>query len=388
MNGERRGAARFASPAIEPRDIAERFRARFGGDPRLFRAPGRINIIGEHTDYSGGFAAPAAIDRRCLVAAAPNPHRALHMSSLNLNESIERPIDQFERTGHWSDYVAAVAAAMMSEGHAVRGCDMIISSDVPIGAGVSSSAALSVASTMALAAASDLSRTPEDVRRLAWKAENQFSGVPCGPLDQFASVFGKRDHALLLDCCSLTAEPMRAPPNVAFVLIDSGVKHQLSDGAYEQRRRECEDAASLLAVPSLRDADLGSIERLQGNLKRRARHVVTENARTLALAAAFEGGDCISAGKLIMESHESLRQDFEVTCQETDMLASIANATPGVYGARQMGGGFGGCVLALVESARVTEAGRRISEACVEKNSIGGDWFACALSGGASEVTL
>ncbi|MFO0203249.1 MAG: galactokinase [Alphaproteobacteria bacterium] len=388
MTGEGRGATRFATPAQDPRQMADRFRVRFGSVARLFRAPGRINIIGEHTDYSGGFAAPAAIDRACLAAAAANTDRVLRISSLTLEETVERPLDGFERTGHWSDYVASVAAALASEGRAVEGCDLLLASDVPIGAGVSSSAALTVSTAMALMAASGLNAAPEDVRRVAWRAENQFAGVPCGPLDQFASVFGKKNRALLLDCRSLTASPMPAPPNTAFVLIDSGVKHRLSDGAYEQRRRECEEAAAALGLASLRDADIGSIEPLHGDLQRRARHVVTENARTLLLAAAFARGDCIGAGALMVKSHESLRADFEVTCAETDALASIANATPGVYGARQMGGGFGGCVIAFVDSARAGEAGRRISATYVERGGVGGDWFACALSDGAGEVRL
>lgn len=386
MTAEGRGAPRFATPAEDPRQLAERFQARFGGVARIFRAPGRINVIGEHTDYSGGFAMPAAIDRACWIAAAPNALGVLRIASLTVEDAVERPLGAFKRTGHWSDYVVAVAAALASDDHAVSGCDLLISSDVPIGAGASSSAALTVSSAMALLAACGGGAQPEDVRRLAWRAENHFVGMPCGPLDQFASVFGQAGHALLLDCRSLTATPVLAPSNAAFMLIDSGVKHRLNDGAYERRRRECEEAAAALGVASLRDAELDQIARLTGDLKRRARHVITENARTLALAAAFERGDCRSAGDLMQASHDSLRADFDVTCPETDALAAIANAASGVFGARQMGGGFGGGVLALVDSSRANEAGRRISAAYREHGGLGGGWFVCALANGAGEV--
>jgi galactokinase len=309
----------------------------------------------------------------------------LRVVSLNLKEEIERPSDVFERCNHWSDYVAGCAAALQAEGRAPQGWDMVISSDVPLGAGVSSSAALTVATSLAMIADAAIETSPEHLRRIAWSAENRYAGMPCGPLDQFASVFGERDHALLMDCRSLSAEALALPARLAFVLIDSGVKHKLVDGGYEQRRRECEQAAAVLGVKALRDAsetDLALIEPLRS----RARHVVTENARVIQMTDALRAGDCVAAGHLMAASHRSLRDDFAVTCPETDDLAEIANATPGVFGARQMGGGFGGCVIALVDQASAGDSATQVAEAYRTRHNSGGDWFVCRAADGAGEL--
>ncbi len=380
--------ARPTEHAIDAADAATlsaRFVQRFGGSPRLFRAPGRINIIGEHTDYSKGLALPAAIDRACMIAAAPNAKGLLRLVSLNFGEEIGRPAATFERRDHWSDYVAGCVAAVQAEGYAPQGWDMVISSDVPLGAGVSSSAALTVATSLAITSYANEPPDLERVRVLAWTAESRFVGMPCGPLDQFASVFGKRDHALMMDCRSLTADVIPLPANTAFVLIDSGVKHRLVDGGYEQRRRECEQAAAQLGLNALRDASAHDLERVEPPLRQRALHVVTENERVMQTAAALRAADVVTAGALMAQSHKSLRDDFAVTCAETDALAEIANATRGVFGARQMGGGFGGCVIALVDATHARDAAAHIVGAYERRWKIGGDWFVCQTADGAGE---
>jgi galactokinase len=265
---------------------------------------------------------------------------------------------------------------------------MVIVSDVPLGGGVSSSAALTVATTLAMTNAEEGAVAPERIRHIAWTAENRFAGMPCGPLDQFASVFGRKGQALLMDCRTLSAEPVPLPADAAFLLVNSGVKHALVDGGYAQRRRECEDAAARLGVKVLRDADLRQIAALEAPLRQRARHVLTENARVGAVADALHRGDCVNAGRLVAESHQSLRADFDVTCPETDSLAAIANETPGVFGARQMGGGFGGCVIALVAADRASEAAAHIAETYGRRWNTGGDWFVCRTADGAGELNL
>lgn len=370
-------------------DVSERFDARFGARPDLFAAPGRINIIGEHTDYSGGFAMPAAIDRRCIVGVAPNGGTALRVRSMTLDAEAELPLHTFQKRGDWSDYVGAVAAALLRAGTTVPGCDLLIISDVPLGAGVSSSAALEVAVALALLHVAGASADKDHVARWAWEAETDFVGAPCGPMDQFASVHGVDSAALLLDCRALRATPVRLPPNAALFLVDSGVRHRIVDGGYGARRRDCEAAAALLGVDALRDTDAAALQRaaLPEQLQRRARHVVSENARVHAVAAALEAQDLGAAGALMSQSHASLRDDFDVTCTETDLLASIARAAPGVFGARQMGGGFGGAVIVLADAERAQQAASDIAQDYRGRTGLGGDWFACVLSDGAGAMS-
>ena len=368
--------------------LRDAFKTRFGAAPRVFRGPGRVNLIGEHTDYSGGFAMPCAIDKACLVAAAANDTDVLRIASLAMDGAVERPIAGFGAQGHWSDYVAGAAAALQEAGVAVGGADLLIASDVPLGAGVSSSAALEVAVTLALAGLAGARLSLEETARIAWRAETEFVGAPCGPLDQFASVFGAPETALVLDCRSLTAEPAPFPEDLALLVVESGIRHAVRDGGYPARRADCEAAAEALGVALLRDAQLGDLARLSGRLKQRARHVVTENARVLAAAEALRRGEAAAFGALMNASHASLRDDFEATCPETDALSEIAAQTPGVYGARQMGGGFGGCVLALVEAAQVQEAAAAVVSAYRHPSGEPAPWFVCRPAGGAAEVVL
>jgi galactokinase len=368
--------------------LRDAFKTRFGRPPRLFRAPGRVNLIGEHTDYSGGFAMPCAIDKACLVAAAPNGGDVLRIASLVMEETAERPLESFAAQGRWSDYPAGVAAALQESGVAVSGAELLICSDVPLGAGVSSSAALEVAVALALAGLAGAALSREDLARLAWRAETGFVGAPCGPLDQFASVFGAPEAALVMDCRSLTAVPVPFPQNLALLVIESGVRHAVRDGGYPARRADCEAAADALGVSLLRDADPKDLGRLSERLRRRARHVLSENARVLAAAEALKANHAKAFGALMKAAHESLRDDFEATCPETDILADLAARTDGVFGARQMGGGFGGCVLALTEADKAEAAAAAIVSAYPHPSGRAAPWFVCRPAGGAAEIIL
>lgn len=369
--------------------LRDEFRARLGTAPRLFQAPARINIIGEHTDYSKGFVLPAAIDRFCTIAIAPNTRGTLRVSSRALGAEQEISTALFARKGDWSDYVAGVFFALRDAGIAAPACDVTIASDVPMGAGVSSSAALEVAAAHAFAAMAGEVLSADAASRIARAAEQDFVGMPCGPMDQYIAAHGRDGIALLLDCRSMVAREAPIPDGASFLVIDSGVRHKLVDGGYKARRADCEEAAKRLGVAALRDADL---ERIAGadlppRLAKRARHVATENARCEDAARALIQGDLTRVGQLMAQSHASLRDDFEVTCAETDALAALANREPGVFGARQMGGGFGGAVLALVESRRVTAVRDALVESYGAERGKRTEAFICRVAGGAGEIS-
>ncbi len=368
--------------------VLQAFRDRFGGRPRLFSAPGRINIIGEHTDYSEGFVMPAAIDLSCLVAMAPNGGGDMRVLALDRKE--EAVIGRaFVRTGGWSDYVAGVRAALLDAGVDAPGCDLVIHGSVPQGAGVSSSAALEVSSMLAMLACAGAEASPADVALWAQSAEAKYVGMPCGIMDQFISANGSPGHALVLDCRSLSFERVRLPDDIAFVVIDSQIRHRLVDGGYAARRTDCETASELLGLRVLRDALPGMLDQgaLPEPILRRARHVVSENLRVGRTQKALAVGDIAEVGRMMNASHSSLRDDFEVTCAETDMLAAIAAQTPGVHGARQMGGGFGGAVLALVDASQADEASNSITAAYAARTGIETTAFVCRIDGCAREIT-
>lgn len=368
--------------------LRDAFHARFGAVPRLFQAPGRINIIGEHTDYSEGLVLPAAIDRFCTIAIAPNAHGTLRLVSLTLGEEQEISTVRLTRRGDWSDYVAGVFFVLRAAGTAAPACDVMVASDVPMGAGVSSSAALEVAAAHAFAAMAGSALPADAASRIARAAEQDFVGMPCGPMDQYIAAHGRDGTALLLDCRSMIARETPIPEDASFLVIDSGVRHKLIDGGYKARRADCEEAARRLGVAALRDADLARIAGadLPPRLFKRARHVVTENVRCEDAARALMQGDLTRVGQLMAQSHASLRDDFEVTCAETDSLAALANSEPGVFGARQMGGGFGGAVLALVESRRVAAVRDALVAAYEAERGARAEAFICRVAGGAGEV--
>ena len=354
----------------------EQLKAQFGeiyaADPEVFSAPGRVNLIGEHTDYNDGFVLPMAIERRTYVAAASNGSSRLRVRSLNVDQAFEADLAEpaVKRRGSWRDYVEGTARALRERGFPVTGADLLIHSDVPAGAGLSASAALELSVGLALATLGG-SASPDRVQlALAGQAaEHEYVGTLCGIMDQYIAALGQTDAALLIDCRSLATETVPMRLGDARVLIcDTRVKHQLSTSGYNDRRRESARGCQLLGqalpgVRSLRDVQLDDFERLAPELpdveRRRCRHVLTENARTLAAALALAEGDLRELGQLMLKSHASLRDDYEVSCAELDVAVEVAAAQAGAYGARMTGGGFGGCTVSLVEGRAV----ERVSDA-------------------------
>ena len=348
----------------------EAFAAHFGGAPAwLAAAPGRVNLIGEHTDYNGGFVLPMAIDRYAVVAAGPaklggrGGGARIRVYSAALETAVDLPLDTPLAPGEpsWANYVRGVISGFQRRGMAPDSLDMVIVSDVPLGGGLSSSAALEVATATMLEGATGNSLDARDKARLCRQAEHEFAGVPCGLMDQLASVMGDEAGALLIDCqLELVRVVPFDDPAVSVLICNTNIRHALADGAYSRRRAECAEAARQLGVPSLRDASPEMVETARGIfdpvVRRRARHVVTENVRTLAAAAHLEQRDFAKVGELMFESHRSLRDDFEVSCTELDTLVDAAGeigAAGGVLGARMTGGGFGGCTVSLVRTRSV-----------------------------------
>ena len=313
---------------------------------RVARAPGRVNLIGEHTDYNEGFVLPIAIDRYTAVSAALRGDGLITVDASDLGDSDTFSLTAIERTDSWADYVRGVVKLLELS----HGADLHITSNVPRGAGLSSSAALEVAVGRALC---DL---PGDaLARLCQRAENEFVGVQCGIMDQFASANARAGHALLLDCRDLSHRHVPIPAGAAILVCDSRIKRHLAGTAYNERRATCQRAASLLGVSALRDATLDAVERLPEPMRKRARHVVSENNRTVAAAAALSAGDLVSVGQLMDESHRSMRDDYEIVPGELDALAAVMRDVPGCYGARLTGAGFGGCCVGIADRAAAAE---------------------------------
>ncbi|HEX8129056.1 MAG TPA: galactokinase [Pyrinomonadaceae bacterium] len=343
------------------------FRDLYGTRPRLFRAPGRVNLIGEHTDYNDGFVLPMAIDRETCVAAAPRLDRRVRVFSVNLGEHAEFDLDRpgERERGIWLDYVEGVAQALERRGVRLGGADLAISSDVPVGAGLSSSAALEVSAGLALASVSRSEVGRVELALAGQEAEHTYVGAKVGIMDQFIAALGRAGHALLIDCRTLETQAIPVDTSETLVAIcDSRVKHELSASEYNTRRAECEEGVELLrragldGIRALRDVSEADLERYGGALPevvgRRCRHVVTENARTLDASAALREGRLEEMGRLMLESHESLSRDYEVSCRELDALVRIAmSLADTTLGARMTGGGFGGCTVNLVRRERL-----------------------------------
>jgi galactokinase len=380
----------------EAAEIAKRFETVHGVRARVFRAPGRVNLIGEHTDYNGGFVMPAAIDMSTYVAAEARAEPDLVIDSENFGERRQFPLADTEARpcGDWSDYARGVAVALERCGFHLRGANLMIRGGVPIGSGLSSSAALEVAVAQALLALSGNSVPATELARLCQRAENEFVGVSCGIMDQFVCCCARAGHALLLDCRSLDYRMVPLPSDVRLMICDTRVPRQLNTGGYNQRRRECEEGVQLLqsrdsAIHSLRDATLDTLEQvpLPEVIFRRCRHVITENARVTSAAAALEAGDLTAFGRLMGDSHRSLRDDYEVSCQELDLMVRIAEALPGVYGSRMTGAGFGGCTVSLVQSRFAAEFSQGVCEEYRSATGIEPAIWNCQAVDGASEVT-
>jgi galactokinase len=345
---------------IDVYQLRARFEEHYGATPRLFSAPGRVNIIGEHTDYNDGFVLPMAIDRRTFVAIAPRTDGVVRVAALVVNDATEFKTDErADLSAHkWAKYVAGVVWTLRAQGLALPGGDIMIDSDVPIGGGLSSSAALEVAIGKAFTTITGATITAKDLALAAQKAEHDFVGAKVGIMDQLTATLGRQQHALLIDCRSLaTTEISLAKLNAAIVVCNTNVKHELASSAYNQRRAECEQAVEFLrqrlpGIRALRDVTIADFEKYEHELPEpvrwRCRHVVTENDRTLRAARALAGGDREELGELMRQSHDSLRNDYEVSSGELDLMVEIASRQDGCFGARMTGGGFGGCTINVV----------------------------------------
>jgi galactokinase len=329
------------------------FTNKYGAKPRIFRAPGRVNLIGEHTDYNDGFVMPCAIDFATFVGISERSDRKIHVASSNFAGEYEFDLDDqsVEIAESWARYVQGVAAILERKGNRLRGANLLINSNVPIGAGLSSSAALEISTGFALSSISNIKLEKWDLAKIGQTAEHEFAGVRSGIMDQFASAFGLENHALFLDCRSLEWEPI--PLSTAkFIICNTRTKHELADGEYNKRRADCEAAASLLGHKSLRDVSFAEFNEKSGNLpeilKKRARHVITENERVLSAVKCLQNSNLVEFGRLMNLSHESLRFDYEVSSRELDLMVELARRQPGVLGARMTGGGFGGCTVNLL----------------------------------------
>jgi galactokinase len=359
------------------------------GTPKLVRAPGRVNLIGEHTDYSEGFVLPIAIDLACFAAAAPSSERGmLRLYSEDLLQGSELPVDEIAAAkprGQWVDYVLGVAQQLVNAGREVPSCDLLVHSTVPVGAGLSSSAALEVSSALALGAGS---MDKIELARLCQRAENQFVGLPCGIMDQFVSVFGEEHAAILIDCRTLEHQAVPLP-EVSIIAVNSMVKHELGSSAYRERVAECAQAVAFIRashpqVKTLRDASLDMLNPAMGDVVlRRARHVISEDNRVLEFAEASKSGDLKRMGELFVQSHRSLQHDYEVSCGELDFLVDTALTVPGVYGARMTGGGFGGCTVNLVDPGQMGSFRDQIGARYKERFGIDAQVFECRPSAGA-----
>ena len=380
------------------RHTAEHFAKTYGRPPKwIAAAPGRVNVIGEHTDYNDGFVLPMAIERYTVIAAAPAKNGATKIQLLSplgdgaVTVDLTQPLKAAPK-GTWSNYPVGVIAGFVGRGAKPVGFDALIHSTVPLGGGLSSSAALEVATATLLEAITGLKLDPVDKALLCQKAEHDYAGMPCGIMDQFISVMGKQDHLLLLDCRSRKTElvPMK-DPSKALLIINTNVKHELTGGEYAKRRAQCEQAANILSLPSLRDATADMLMRARGKMEdvvfRRARHVIGEIERTPHAAEAVRASNWTTVGQLMYASHSSLRDDYEVSCPELDAVVEIAQAIGpkgGVIGCRMTGGGFGGCAVAMVNADAVSAISDRIASEYERRTKIKPTLFVSRPAAGAT----
>ncbi len=379
-------------------EIGRRFEKLFGTRPRIFRAPGRVNLIGEHTDYNDGFVMPAAVGFSTYVAIAARPDRKLLIHSEEFPGNFEFDLANLpqQRTGAWCDYILGVAGLLQLGGHKLQGANLLVHGEVPIGAGLSSSAALEVASALALTSLGGIRMPLPDLAKLCQRAENTFVGARVGIMDQFVSCMGRSAHAFFLDCRSLEFQFVPIPAGIQLVVCNTMVKHDLATGAYNTRREECEAGVRLFAkwnpsVRALRDVSLKLLEEHGDDLPpvigKRCTHVIHENQRTLDAARALATGDLDRVGELMRESHRSLRDLYEVSCQELDIMVEAAENLPGFCGGRMTGGGFGGCTINLVREENSQDFAKQIAVRYEQKTGIVPQIYLCSAEDGAAELS-
>ncbi|MGH2543799.1 MAG: galactokinase [Ardenticatenaceae bacterium] len=371
--------------------ITQVFDERFGEPPRyVVRAPGRVNLIGEHTDYNDGFVLPMAINRAIWIALRPREDERVQVVSLDFDQETAFSLASFQHGEGWGEYVKGVAWALQGAGYTVSGWEGVMAGDVPRGAGLSSSAALELAVARTFAAVSDLPWEVKTMALLAQRAENRWVGVNCGIMDQLISAAGEAEHALLIDCRTLETEAVPLPPGSAVVVLDTATRRGLVTSAYNERRAQCEAAARFFGVPALRDVTWelfqAEADELDELTRRRARHVITENRRTLAAADAMRAGDAAAVGRLMDESHRSLRDDFEVSSDALNVMVEIAQADPACHGARMTGAGFGGCAVALVVADDAARFAERVAISYEARTGRAPHAYICTATAGADVV--
>jgi galactokinase len=383
---------------MKTHEIAAHFKKLFSGRCRIFRAPGRVNLIGEHTDYNDGFVMPAAVAFSTYVAIAARPDRKLFIHSEEFPGNFEFDLDHLpqQRTGAWCDYVLGVASEFQKLGHELRGANLLIHGEVPIGAGLSSSAAVEVASALALMSTSETRLPLPELAKLCQRAENSFVGARVGIMDQFVSCMGRAGHAFFLDCRSLEFQFVPIPAGIQLVVCNTMVKHDLATGAYNTRREECEAGVRYFAkwdpaIRALRDVSVELLDQHAHDLplaiRKRCAHVIRENQRTQDAARALIAGDVVRVGELMRESHRSLRDLYQVSCEELDIMVEAAEGLPGFCGGRMTGGGFGGCTINLVREENSQDFAREIAGRYRQKTGIAPDVYLCSAEDGAGELS-
>jgi galactokinase len=373
--------------------MIDAFRRRFGGadNVRVFRAPGRVNLIGEHTDYNMGFVMPVALHMATWIATAPSADGKLRIASEGQPDAREWDVAELAAltpSRHWTDYPIGVAQQVLRAGYRIEPANLLIRSTAPEGAGLSSSAALEVSSALAFLRGQPIE--PLELARLCQRAEREFVGMPCGIMDQYISVFGRANTAIRIDCRSLENDAVSLPDGVRFLAVNTMVKHALAGSAYKDRTLECADAARRLGAASLRDVTPEQLTARIGELPpvvaKRARHVVSEDQRVIDFEAASAAGEVERMGRLMVESHRSLQHDYEVSCEELDFLVDAALGLEGVIGARMTGGGFGGCTVTMLRPEAEERFRADIAAAYAGKFGVQPRIYPCIPSAGAGEV--
>ena len=372
--------------------LIEKFREYCGSDPKfVVRAPGRVNIIGEHTDYNDGFVLPMAIDRAIWIALQPRQDRQVKLYSMDFNQEASFDFNQLVKIDtSWIEYIKGVAWVLEQAGYVLSGWEGVLAGDIPIGAGLSSSAALEIATACAFSAVGKWPWEPLAMAKLGKKVENIWMGVNSGIMDQLISAAGKAGHALLIDCRSLDIKPVPLPSRCSIVAMDTMTRHSLIDSEYNTRRRQCQAAANFFGVPALRDVTLERYEAVGGQLeplvRMRAKHVITENERTLQACEAMQHGNADRLGKLMYASHVSLRDDFDISNRELNIMVEIACKQESCYGARMPGGGFGGCAVALVSSTKVETFETKVFKDYLAETGLAPKLYVCLATNGAEII--
>lgn len=373
--------------------LTQEFHAQFGESPEfIVRAPGRVNLIGEHTDYNDGFVLPMAIDRSIWIAARPREDRQVICYSMDFDEDLEFSLDDIQREPHgWGEYLKGVAWVLQEEGYTLKGWDGVVVGDIPIGAGLSSSAAIEMATLRTFSVVSDFTWDAVRMAKLGQSTEINWVGVNSGIMDQMVSALGEAGHALLIDCRSLEVENIPMPEGIVMLVFDSSIRRGLVDSAYNERQAQCQEAASFCGVETLRDLSGDVLETFRQGIEpilfRRAHHVVSENERTLQAVEALRVGDTLLFGELMNASHESLKEDYDVSSDELDTLVELAQSE-GALGARMTGAGFGGCIVSLVDENLLEGISLRVKERFGEKTGLQAKAYPCVAADGVELIEL